>query len=63
MKYKELGVVYTMDHEVVPRPCRICERLLNPSRDHLSSHQGENARETMEFEIPKRHILRLTISI
>ena len=28
-------VVYTMDHKVVPRPCKICDWLLNSSWDHL----------------------------
>ena len=57
-----LGVVYTMVHEVLPRPCKICDWLLNSSRDHFCSHQGENVRVTMEFEVPKRHILRPTLS-
>ena len=26
-----LRVVYTMDHEVIPRPCKICDWLLNLS--------------------------------
>ena len=51
-----------MDHEVVPRPCKICDWLLNASRDHFGLHQGEkNVKVTMELEIPKRHILRPTL--
>ena len=30
------GVVYTMDHEVVSRFCKICNWLLNSSGDHIS---------------------------
>ena len=36
-----LGVVYTMDRKVVPRSCKICDWLLNSSRDHFSLYQGE----------------------
>jgi hypothetical protein len=36
-----LGVVYTMDHEVVPRPCKICDWLLNSSWDHFDLDQGK----------------------
>ena len=42
-----------MDHEVVPRPYKICDWLLNSSRDHFGLHQGENVKVTMEFENPK----------
>ena len=52
-----------MDHEVVPRHCKIFDWLLNLSRDHFGLHQGENVRVTMEFEVPRRHILRPTLSI
>ena len=44
-----------MDHEVVPRHYKICERLLNLSQDHISLHQAKYSRVTMAFEIPKRH--------
>jgi hypothetical protein len=57
------GVAYIMDHEVVPRPNKICNWLLNSSRDHFGLHQGQNVRVTMEYEIPKGHILRHTLSI
>ena len=56
------GVVYIMDHEVVPRPCKICDWLLNSSWDHFGLHQGNNVRVIMEFEVPKRHILRTRLS-
>ena len=52
----------TMDHEVVPRPCKICDWLLNSSRDHVGLHLGKHVRVTMEFEVPKRHVLRPTLS-
>ena len=51
-----------MDHEVVPRPCKIYDWLLNSSRDDFSLHQGKNVRVTMEFGVPQRHILRPTLS-
>ena len=42
-----------MDHEVVPRPYKICDWLLNSSQDQFGLHQGKNVRVTMEFEVPK----------
>jgi hypothetical protein len=50
-----------MDHEIIPRPCKICDWLLNLSWDHFGSHQGQNVRVTLEFEVPKRHILGPTL--
>jgi hypothetical protein len=35
-----LGVVYTVDREVVPRLCKICDWLLNSSWGHFGLHQG-----------------------
>ena len=58
-----LGAVYTMDHEVVPMPFRICDWLFKLSWDHFGLHQGKNVRVTLKFEIPKIHILRPTLSI
>ena len=58
-----LGVVYTMNHEVVPRRCKIYDWLLNSPWYHFSSYQGKNVRVTMEFQVPKRHISRPTLSI
>jgi hypothetical protein len=58
----DLGVVYIMDHEVVPRPCKICDWLLNSSEDHFILHQGKNVKAVMELEVPKRHMLRPTLS-
>ena len=52
-----------MDHEVTPRPYKICDWLLTSSRDHFSLHQGQSVSVTMEFEVPKRHILGPTLSI
>jgi hypothetical protein len=51
-----------MDYEVVPMPCKIRDWLLNSSWDHFGLHQGKNVIVTMEFEVPKRHILRPTLS-
>ena len=53
---------YTMNHEDVPRPCKISDRLLNSSWDHFGLHQGQYVRVTMEFKVPKIHILRPTLS-
>jgi hypothetical protein len=47
-----------MDHEIVPRPCKLCDWLLNSYKDHFGLHQGKNVRVTMEFEVSKRRILR-----
>jgi hypothetical protein len=57
------GVVYIMDHEVVPKPCKVCDWLLNSSWDHFGLHQRKNVRVTMEFKVPKRHFLRPTLSV
>jgi hypothetical protein len=57
-----LGIVYTMDHEVVPMLCKICDWLLKLSWDHFGLNQGKVVRVTMEFEVPRRHNLRLTLS-
>ena len=51
-----------MDHEIVPRPCKIWDWLLNSSRDHVGLHQGKNVKVTMKFEALERHISRLTLS-
>jgi hypothetical protein len=50
------GVVYTMDHEVVPWP-------LNSSWDHFGLHQRKHVKVTMEIDVPKTQILRPTLSI
>ena len=52
-----------MDHEVVPRPCKIYDWLLNSFQDDFGLHQEKNVRVTMEFQAPKRHNLRPTLSI
>ena len=41
-----------MDREVVPRPCKICDWLLNSSWDHFSLHQGK------EKKCESDHIVR-----
>jgi hypothetical protein len=51
-----------MDHEVVPRSYKRCDWLLNSYREHFGLHQGENVKVTMEFEVPKIHISRPTLS-
>ena len=48
-----------MDHEVVPKArVKTCDWPLNLSRDHFGLHQGINDEVTMDFEVPKRHVLR-----
>ena len=34
-----------MDHEVVPRPCKICDWLLDFSWDHFGLHQGRKKKK------------------
>ena len=46
-------VVYTMDLEVVPITCKICDWLVNLYRDHFDLHQGKWLKVTMEFEVLK----------
>ena len=42
-------VIYTMDHEIVPMPCKICDLLLNSFYDHFGlDHE--------KIKVPKRHI-------
>jgi hypothetical protein len=48
-----LGAVYTMDHEVVPRPSKRCDWTLKSFRDDLGLHQGKNGRVTTEVEVLK----------
>ena len=49
-------MVYTKDHDVIPKLCKICDRLLNSSSYHFDLHQGKNVKVNMECEVPKRHI-------
>ena len=53
------GVVYTMDHEVVPRPSKRCEWTLKSSQNDLGLHQGKNGRVTTEVEVHKFVFLSL----
>jgi hypothetical protein len=52
-----------MDHEVIPIPCKTCDWMLKPSKDHFDLPQGKNVKVSMKFKVPKRHILRPTLSI
>ena len=45
-----LRVVYIMDHEVVLKPYKTCDWLLNSSQDHCGLYQGKNVRVTMESQ-------------
>jgi hypothetical protein len=51
-----------MDREVVPRPCKIRDWLLNSYWDHFGLHQGKYVRATMKFEVSILHILRVALS-
>ena len=54
------GAVYTMDHEVVPRPSKRCDWTLKSSRDDWGLHQGKNhGRVTTEVEVHKFVFLSL----
>jgi hypothetical protein len=57
-----LGAVYTMDHEVVPRPSKRCDWTLKLSRDDLGLHQGKNGRVTTGVEVHKVVFFKPTIS-
>ena len=58
----DLGVVYIMDHDVVPRPYKICGWLLNSSWNHFIVHQGKNVRWPWNLRFQKRHVLRPSLS-
>ena len=63
VQWAKEGVVYTMDHEVVSRPCNICDWLLNSSRDYYGLHQDKkNVKVFMERKVSQRHVLRLPLS-
>ena len=55
----KLGLVYTMDQEVIPGRCKSIDWLLNSSWDLFGLHQGKNGRVTMEVEVPERNNLML----
>ena len=42
-----------MDHEVIPRRCKICDWLLNLSGDHFSLHQEKKYQSDHEVQGPK----------
>ena len=55
------GVVYTMDHEVVPRSYKIYDWLLNLSRDHFGLHQGNNCQSVHGVRGPPKTYLKAFI--
>ena len=64
MKLTLLGVVFTMDHEVVPRPCKFVIGCRTPPKTTSVHTKEENVKVTIECEVPKRHIiLRSTLAI
>ena len=48
------GVVYTMEHEVVPRPCKICDWLLNLYRDHFGLHRRKKCHSDYGVQGPQK---------
>ena len=56
------GVVYAMGDEVVTRPYKIRDWLLNSSHNHFGLHQGQNVIVTMEFEVPKKHMIHYPLT-
>ena len=51
--FSHSGVVYTMDHEVVPRRCKRVDWLMVSSHDNFGLHHEKNGRGTMEVEVSK----------
>jgi hypothetical protein len=51
-----------MDHEVVPRPCTLCDLVVELFPGPLQCTPKKNVRLTMEIEVPKRCIFRPTSS-
>jgi hypothetical protein len=49
-----LGVVYIMDHEVVMRPSKIYDWLLNLSQDHFSLQQGKKCQSDHGIQGPQK---------
>ena len=43
-----------MDYEFVPRPCKICDWLLNSSWDHFGLHQGKKFESGHEIRGPQK---------
>jgi hypothetical protein len=50
-----------MDHEVVPRPSKIWDWLLNSSWDHFGLHQGKNVKGDHEVRGPDKKYLKAYI--
>ena len=51
-----------MDYEVIPRPCKIGDWLLNLSRDHFGLHQGKDVKSDHGVQGPQKTCLRPTLS-
>ena len=58
-----LGIVYVVDYDVVACSHKTCNWLLNSFYDHFGLHLGKNVRANMEFEVLKKPICRLTLSV
>ena len=52
-----------MEQVVVLMPYKICDLLLNSSRNQFGLHQEKKCQSDHEVRGPKRHILRPTLSI
>ena len=62
LKFPNKGLFTPWTMQVVPRPYKIYDWLLNSSRYHFSLHQGKDVKLAIELKAPKRHILRPTLS-
>jgi hypothetical protein len=50
-----------MDHEVVPRPCKICDWSLNLSWDHFGLYQGQKCQRDHGIRDPQKTCFRAYI--
>ena len=51
--YIVLGVVYTMDREVVWRPCKTRDWSFNSSQDYFGLHKGKKCQSDHEVRGPQ----------
>jgi hypothetical protein len=55
-------VVCTMHHNVILKPCKICDWLLNSSWIHFGLHQGKNCQSDHEVRGPQKTKFKARIS-
>ena len=54
LSHLDIGIVYTLDHEVISRPCKNGDWLLNLSQDHFSLHQGKKCQSDHGVQGPHK---------